>query len=1575
MRPIMPPSLASHFEAFEAAWEQPVPPRLEAYLPSESEPGRGEVLVGLVRIDLERRIKGGESVRVESYLGRFPELRESREGVLGLVMHEYDLRHRHDPPVNAEEYLRRFPEFSAELWMRWQTVPPSGEGEIAVAVPPPRPQELDLRSYELLDRVGRGGMGEVYRGKDPALGRDLAVKVLRPELRADTDAERRFEQEARVTGALQHPNIVPVHNLGRLPDGRLYFTMKLVGGRTLAEMLAEGKGSGRLPELLGVFEKVCQAIAFAHSHGVVHRDLKPSNVMVGAFGEVQVMDWGLAKVLPRDEGAAPGGGESGGGGDTVRRIGTTGSTADDRRTGTVGTPAYMPPEQARGAGDEVDERADVFGLGAILCEVLTGRPPYAGQSIEDILGKASRADTADALGRLAGCGADAELVALCKECLSANAEARPRDGRAVAERVAAYQAGVQERLKKAELERAAAEAREQEAVLRAKAERQKRRQAVGFAAFVILTLAVGGVAAGLWWQARARRQQAEEANQRLTGDDLQQAEDRLRHGDEEGTKQFLGRAKGRLDLGETDAMRGRWQSLTDALTFAAELNQLRERGLSFAPGGLTEVPLGPEYDETFRRHGLRVGKQDAVEIAATINASPIREPIVESLHHWFGNDPSRRAALAPVLEQVAPDDAWLASIRQALRDEAGPDPGWPDVGRMSAHTLRCFMLMGQNPSEMRRVGEKIKGSSHPPEMSTLEHTRELVYKAREAYPNDFWFNMFAAGASFVVRPRRPGNALADARAALALRPNSAAAYNLLGYVVMDAEKNPRQAIDYFQKAIKLDPAFLAPRISLGVALEKAGDTDGAIRSHQRAIELSPKLSTPYTNLASAHLARGGRDQAIEQLRKALEVDPRDARAHTSLGTLLSQKGDLAEALGHLKQAVEITPDDPVCQFNLGAGLRQKGDLEGAVRSYQRAVELDPGDSRAFNNLGSTLQDLRRLDESLRAHQRAVALEPTDALYHSNLGETLRARHELDAAVREFKRAIELNPRDAVFHNNLGSAYYAQGNVDGAIREYKKAVEVDDKFATAYVNLGVALSKKGRLKEALTALEKAVALDRRSAHAQRNLGSVQLDCKDLDAAITAFRTATEIDPNYAEAYNDLGSALRRKGDRAGARRAFERATEVNPKEFSAFVNLGDLLRELNDVDGALRACRRAVELAPSNVAAQNNLGAALYAKKDWDGAIRAFQAATKADPQSAVPYNNMADVFLAKGDTAGAVRAWRRAVELDPRNELTQRALAVNLRAKKDYDGALEVLRAAVVALPRSAALHEQLGFVLRTTGDPDGAVAAYRKAVELDPRSESAWWSLGVTLWKKGDVEGATAAHEKVVAINPKHGSAFFGLGKLYLQQGRFADAEKALTEAERHDSIIPGDKLPTQEPLQRARKLGALDLKLSKVLAGNETPADADETVNLAILCHQYKQMYVAATRFFADAFQAAPQLAEDGRNHYRANAARAAVLASERKGKDADKLPATESPRLRAQALAWLKADLAFWAKQAEGNSEAIRQTRDALNSWQATPDLSAIRDKGALDKLPEDERKQWRDLWDEVERLARRVKKASD
>ncbi len=245
--------------------------------------------------------------------------------------------------------------------------------------------------YEDLGLIGTGGMGEVRRVRDTLLERTLAMKIMHARLLDRAAARAWFLDEAQANAQLQHPNIVPVYDLGTLPDGRPWFTMKEVRGRTLAEMVQEvhavsgdrweaGADGWTFRRLISAFLSVCRAAAYAHDRGVVHRDLKPNNVMVGELGEVYVVDWGTAKVTGRPDGATAMGEL-----DVVR---TARAASDAHRTkvgSVVGTPAYMPPEQARGDVDRVDARSDVYALGAMLYEMLSGRAPYVGDTPTAVL--------------------------------------------------------------------------------------------------------------------------------------------------------------------------------------------------------------------------------------------------------------------------------------------------------------------------------------------------------------------------------------------------------------------------------------------------------------------------------------------------------------------------------------------------------------------------------------------------------------------------------------------------------------------------------------------------------------------------------------------------------------------------------------------------------------------------------------------------------------------------------------------------------------------------------------------------------------------------------------------------------------------------------------------------------------------------------------------------------------------------------------------------------------------------------------------------------------------------------------
>jgi serine/threonine protein kinase len=283
--------------------------------------------------------------------------------------------------------------------------------------------DFSATKYRIVSELARGGMGTVYLADDTELNRQVAVKVLNaPE--SSSDLRQRMIREAQIIARLEHPGIVPVHDVGTLPDDRVFYAMKFVRGRRLDEYAAQ---TTAIRDRLRKFQAACEAVAFAHAHGVIHRDLKPQNIMIGSFGEVLVLDWGVAKILRQGEAVAAS--EA----DTLMLPGhNSNHKPSDTTDGTIiGTRHYMSPEQARGEIDRLDERSDVYSLGAVLYFLLTDklpsttRPraanPKVTKSAEAICLKAmslessARYATAAELSRDIGKLLDAEPVAAYRE--------------------------------------------------------------------------------------------------------------------------------------------------------------------------------------------------------------------------------------------------------------------------------------------------------------------------------------------------------------------------------------------------------------------------------------------------------------------------------------------------------------------------------------------------------------------------------------------------------------------------------------------------------------------------------------------------------------------------------------------------------------------------------------------------------------------------------------------------------------------------------------------------------------------------------------------------------------------------------------------------------------------------------------------------------------------------------------------------------------------------------------------------------------------------------------------------------
>jgi eukaryotic-like serine/threonine-protein kinase len=865
--------------------------------------------------------------------------------------------------------------------------------------------------YQVLGEIARGGMGIVLKARDADMGRDLALKVLLDRHRGDHDVVRRFVEEAQIGGQLQHPGIVPVHELGTLADMRPFFAMTLVKGRTLAALLAERSSpAADLPRFLPIFETVCQTVAYAHARRVIHRDLKPANVMVGNFGEVQVMDWGLAKVLPEggiaDEAKAMGKAETS---ILTVRSGSAGSGSESQAGSVLGTPAYMAPEQARGNVVRIDERADVFGLGAILCEVLTGRPPYVGMTREEIRDKAARGDLADALGRLAACGADGELIDFTRDCLAPQPEHRPRSAGEVARRLTAYLAGVQDRLRAAELARVEAQTRAAEAQARATIERSRRRRTVALAGSVLV---IAGLAGGGW--AYLARQHAARliVTTRIVTDALAEAEllrgqaQSAALGDMAKWSEALGAARRARDLlAEGAADDGLQTRVTAALAdVARERGAAQKRAAEIERdrkllGELETIRTGrtehwdpkqadAEYTAAFRAFGLDLDQFDPQEAGMQIKGRSDPVGLVSFLDDWAvqrwrarsdKDAASWRRLIAAA--KAADPDPW----RGAVRDLIGQDDQnalWrlaDDQKVLDEQPARSLLLLGGalnnrvDPEAARRGlirGAPLYPTPDRTDPGDRERALRVLRLAWQMEPGDFWVNSALAFSS-----DRPVDKTRFYSAAVALRPRSHMAHYRLGTHFME-QRDWNGAIDEFRAALRIQD-FYPAHANLNVVFLQAGRWEEAVAEGRALVRLAPAFPLAYLNLGTALYNAGQVEEAIATYRSALRIK-RNRLVLEALGIALSSRGEFTEAIAVLREA------------------RDKAETDLRLR---RRIESELAETEREASLAARLPDVL-----------AGKLKPVDAAESLGFAKFCHEKELFGASARLWTEAFQAHPK-------------------------------------------------------------------------------------------------------------------------------------------------------------------------------------------------------------------------------------------------------------------------------------------------------------------------------------------------------------------------------------------------------------------------------------------------------------------------------------------------------------------------------------------------------------------------------------
>ncbi len=875
----------------------------------------------------------------------------------------------------------------------------------------------DGKNYVLLDEVARGGMGIVFRGYDRDLDREIAIKILN-QSKIEPEDLIRFRREARLAGQLQHPGIVPIHDVGQLNDGRMYIAMKLVDGTTLHEMIRQCDGSSSKSQLVEVFSQVCQTVAFAHSKQIIHRDLKPQNIMVGKFGEAQVMDWGLAKRISTVESAR-----------LYRYVETAADCAAEaidkavpnppqdvpRATvfGTImGTPAYMSPEQA--SGEFVDKSADVFSLGAILLEILTGVAPDSSSRPCEEADQGSVIDWRRAIQRLQTSGEDPALIELAMDCLKFDALARPSDAGAVSNRLTDYLRRRAEQLEDLALAKARTEAQ--------LLSEQKRRQQVTILSCIIVAILACSLITGGWYVTKRNELQ----KQTLLATQKRAAKIRaaIRTADQTYTLAFDQAEEQRINL---------WNRAM------VEINQV---------GGLVDFEpnsdVTAEYLEARQRIEDRLVKAKRTADRKHRDTS-MQSAVAAAIRRSYYPDNQLRFNRGPLVTQ---------GIEQAFR-QYGIEP-LIDISlaaqSIANSNIRTDLLHGLRLWRRQMASQKTRFCNQEVFAWVVELLHQVDPDDFRAHLREIEKRKDTAQARVALKDPAALDSLLSAQEMIGCLKRLAMDDALLQFAEIAQRKYPQD----FEISWRLASANRrGPR----------KDLDAALRYYQVCFSLQPDNPAVIIDMCNTLYESDDFEAAIEFSKLLRALDPNRAESHVFAAISLARLNRMDEALECCDQAIRVRPGNAIAHFNRSLILNELGRIDEALAAVESAVKLKPCEKHFFHR-ASFHQRGEQYDKAIDSLKAGIARLPNSRKLILKMGDLHVLNGDLETALRYFQKANESRPNQAGILQRLANALIdlqrfaeAEGVCECADCDQRQAWKTK-------CSLIEAVGRQGRLTEAL-----------------------------------------------------------------------------------------------------------------------------------------------------------------------------------------------------------------------------------------------------------------------------------------------------------------------------------------------------------------------------------------------------------------------------------------------------------------------------------------------------------------------------
>ena len=889
---------------------------------------------------------------------------------------------------------------------------------------------LQVGRFHIRRELGRGGFGIVLLAEDPTVNREVALKIPRADVLVTPALRERFQREARAAASLDHPNIVPVYEAGEVGPIS-YIASAYCPGPTLAECLRARTQAVPFADAARFIAQLAGAVQHAHGRNVLHRDLKPANILLHDGG-LSSQDWETTKRGSRVSGPTAGADstlispQTGLPSPRITDFGlaklldaSDSKTIEPTRSGTVlGTPSYMAPEQAEPHGPSVGPAADIYALGAILYELLTGRPPFRGETELDTLLQVRTID-AVAPSRLRP-QTPRDLETICLKCLEKEPARRYGSAGELADDLNRWLANEPIR------------ARPPSAVYRLRKFSRRNRTALAMAALILFALVLLGGGAG--WAVRDRTARQMAFDREITRA-LEEAEAAYERDQLPEAMAAVQRAEGLLATGhglpETARRVKEWRRDLDML---ARLEAIRFEHASLSVDRTTHKETDGKYAQAFADYGVDVANLPVPEAASRLQDRRIKVGLAAVLDGWAT---VRRGA-------GQPEEKWQPLL--ALASECDPDPWRIRVRNALARPDRTALIQLAASEQVRELP--------PRTLATLGNTLRAVGALKEGvavlrsaqrqYPQDFWINYVLGWCLTELRPPQNDQAVRFYSAAIALRGDLPAVHYNLGVVLTEMNQLD-EAEHSFRNAIRLKPEFANAHNGLGVAHAKRDHHDEAIRAFDEAIRIKPEWYEPHVNRGLALTDKGEQEEGIASIRRAVKLAPHNARTHYALASALWGSDLVNEAIAACREAIRHKDNFAPAHSLLGLALASQGHVAEAIAALDRALRLQSGLPAANVNLAVLLANgpdpaLRKVSLALEPARRAAV----DRQYRWVLGVVYYRAEMWSAAeqvLQESQKSGHINYRGRFF---LAMSQWQLGRHEPARRLYDQVCRDLDK---------------------------------------------------------------------------------------------------------------------------------------------------------------------------------------------------------------------------------------------------------------------------------------------------------------------------------------------------------------------------------------------------------------------------------------------------------------------------------------------------------------------------------------------------